>query len=109
MFLESEDGMDVEDFVDQFEAKEKGAVVTVCQEEKLEENDYMEGEMETKVGADANDIMNTDDKLCENIPVTLILPNVETKQLFRLKEIQRSFDCWRPDADKSSLCLNLNG
>ena len=99
MFLESEDGMDVEDFVDQFEAKEKGALVTVCQEE---ENDYKEGEMETEVGADANDIMNTDDKLCENIPLTSMLPNVETKQLFRLKEIQRSFDCWRPDADNAS-------
>lgn len=88
--------------MDQFDAKGKGADVKVCQEEKLEENYDMEGEMETEVGADADDIMNTDDKLCENIPLTSMLPSVETKQLFRLKEIQRSFDCWRPDADTAS-------
>ena len=68
----------------------------------MKNNDNMEGEMETEVGADANDIMKTDDKLCENISLTSMVLNVETKQLFRLNEIQRSFDCWRPDADTAS-------
>ena len=63
-------------------------------------NDDIEGEMETEVDADA--IVNTDDKLCESIPLTLMVPNVETEKLLRVKEIQRSFDCWRPDADTAS-------
>ena len=51
--------------------------------------------METEVDADA--VMNTDDKLCENIPLTLMVPNVETEKLLRMKWIQRSFDCCRID------------
>ena len=70
---------------------------TVSEDEKLEENDDIEGKMETEVDADADAVMNTDDKLCENIPLSPMVPNVETEKLLRIKEIQRSFDCWRID------------
>ena len=63
----------------------------------MEENDDIEGEIETDVDAIADVIKNKDDKLCENIPLPLMVPNVETEKLLRMKEIQRSFDCWRID------------
>ena len=43
----------------------------------MEKDDNIEGEMETEVDADADVIMNTDDK----IPLTLMVPNVETEKL----------------------------